>query len=63
VKVDGPAGPKVLKVLRFDSGLWPLRVEVAAFAAVYKPPQATEDRGVTSLSFRTYPQPYRAAPF
>jgi hypothetical protein len=28
-KGDGPCGPKVLKVLRFDSGLWPLRVVVS----------------------------------
>ena len=29
-RVDGPCGPKVLKVLKLDSGLWPLRVVVAA---------------------------------
>ena len=28
---------RVLRVLRFDSGLWPLRVVVAAVAAVYSP--------------------------
>ena len=27
----------VLRVLRFDSGLWPLRVVVAAVAAIYSP--------------------------
>jgi hypothetical protein len=26
---------RVLRVLRFDSGLWPLRVVVAAVAAIY----------------------------
>ena len=30
VRVDGPKGPKVLRVLKFDSGLGPLRVVVAA---------------------------------
>ena len=33
LRVDGPKGPKVLRVLKFDSGLWPLRVVVGGFAA------------------------------
>ena len=49
----GPSGPRVvvaayghacgvrvqrvLRVLRFDGGLWPLRVVVAAVAAIYSP--------------------------
>mgnify|MGYP007029247075 CR=1 FL=1 len=33
-KVDGPEGQKVLKILRFDSSLWPLRVEDCCFAAM-----------------------------
>ena len=32
--LTGPAAPKVLRVLKFDSGLWPLRVVVAAGAAI-----------------------------
>jgi hypothetical protein len=37
VRVDGPGGPRVLKVLRFDGPNGP-RIVVAAGAAVYRGP-------------------------